>query len=122
MKTVAFSPDGKHIASGSHDNLVKIWVAETGAEVSSFERSRSLWSGDGVDCMLTLGAISHWMWSEEVGVEGQVCTLTGHTGCVNSVSFSRDGKHIVSGSDDDLVKIWNVETGAEVSSLGWCTL
>jgi WD40 repeat protein len=35
---------------------------------------------------------------------------------VRSVAFSRDGKRIVSGSDDNLVKIWNTETGVEVSS------
>ena len=43
-------------------------------------------------------------------------TLTGHSGIVFSVAFSRDGKRVVSGSDDDFVKIWNTETGAEVSS------
>jgi len=32
--SVDFSPDGKHVISGSHDKLVKIWNAETGAEVS----------------------------------------------------------------------------------------
>jgi WD40 repeat protein len=45
-----------------------------------------------------------------------VCTLTGHSGKVTSISFSPDGKHIVSGSHDKLVKIWSAETGAEVSS------
>ena len=43
-------------------------------------------------------------------------TLTGHSEWVCSVAFSRDGKRIVSGSDDTLVKIWNTETGAEVGS------
>jgi len=43
-------------------------------------------------------------------------SLPGHSSRVNSVVFSRDGKRIVSGSDDNLVKIWNIETGAEVSS------
>ena len=52
MVSVAFSEDGKRIASGSGDTLVKIWVAETGAEVSSFERLRSLWEYDWSGCML----------------------------------------------------------------------
>jgi WD40 repeat protein len=45
-----------------------------------------------------------------------MCTLTGHSGEVNSVAISPDGKRIVSGADDDLVKIWDTDTGAEVSS------
>ena len=43
-------------------------------------------------------------------------TLTGHTEIVFSVAFSRDGNRVVSGSGDTLVKIWDTETGAEVSS------
>ena len=43
-------------------------------------------------------------------------TLRGHSAKVVLVLFSADGKRIVSGSRDNLVKIWNAETGAEVSS------
>ena len=44
--------------------------------------------------------------------------LKGHSACVSSVAISPDGKHVVSGSRDNLVKIWNAETGAEVHSPG----
>lgn len=44
----------------------------------------------------------------------QVRTLRGHSDCVTAVSFSPDGTRIVSGSHDNLVKIWNAETGSEV--------
>jgi WD40 repeat protein len=37
--------------------------------------------------------------------------LEGHSSWVNSVSFSADGSRVVSGSDDNTVQIWNVETG-----------
>ena len=47
----------------------------------------------------------------------QVGTLSGHTGWVFSAAFSPDGKRVVSGSEDKLVKIWNVETSAEVIEL-----
>jgi len=46
----------------------------------------------------------------------QVRTLTGHSGGVLSVSFSPNGNRVVSGSTDNLVRIWDTETGAEVSS------
>ena len=42
-------------------------------------------------------------------------TLKGHSKCVRSVAFSRDGKRAASASDDKLVKIWDIETGTEVS-------
>ena len=46
----------------------------------------------------------------------QVCTLTGHWGPVYSVAFSPSGNRVISGSDDNLVKIWDTDTGTKVSS------
>jgi len=43
-------------------------------------------------------------------------TLTGHSGPVFVVAFSPNGNRVVSGSRERLVKIWDTETGAEVSS------
>ena len=43
-----------------------------------------------------------------------LCTLTGHSGYVLSVAYSPDGKHIVSGSRDNTVKIWDAQSGEEV--------
>ena len=48
-------------------------------------------------------------------VDEQKCTLTGHSDWVRSVAYSPDGKHIVSGSDDKTVKVWDSQTGKEVS-------
>lgn len=36
VQSVAFSPNGTRIVSGSRDTLVKIWIAATGTEVSTF--------------------------------------------------------------------------------------
>ena len=58
----------------------------------------------------------------EMRVNGwQVHTLTGHSGTVYSVAFSPNGNRVVSGSFDMLVKIWDTETGAEVSGHAACT-
>ena len=48
-------------------------------------------------------------------VDEQECTLTGHSREVTSVAYSPDGKHIVSGSYDRTVKVWDAATGEEVS-------
>ena len=43
--------------------------------------------------------------------------MPGHTEEVRSVSFSPDGKYVVSGSDDKSVKIWSTESGEVVRTL-----
>jgi len=50
-------------------------------------------------------------------VDEQECTLRGHSDWVRSVAYSPDGKHIVSGSADNTVKVWDAQTGKEVSVL-----
>ena len=50
-------------------------------------------------------------------VHEQKCTLTGHSDPVYLVAYSPDGKHIVTGSRDKTVKIWDSTTGKEVSVL-----
>ena len=47
---------------------------------------------------------------------GEVKTFKGHTGRVNSGTFSHDGKYIASGSSNDTVKVWDVVRGKEVKS------
>ena len=60
-------------------------------------------------------AMPDMIWSDSG--RGQECTLRGHSGSVYSVAFSPDGKHVLSGSDDETVKIWDAQTGKEVSVL-----
>jgi WD40 repeat protein len=55
------------------------------------------------------------IWDAETGQE--LLTLRGHSDDVKSVSFSQDGKQIVSGSRDDTVIVWNAETGQEMLTL-----
>jgi len=56
-----------------------------------------------------------------VGIAGcggqETLTLKGHLGSFESVSFSPDGKRIVSGSLDNTVKVWDAQTGQETLTL-----
>jgi WD40 repeat protein len=49
------------------------------------------------------------------GCYEQKCTLKGHSKAVTSVAYSPDGKHIVSGSGDHAIRIWDAATGKKVS-------
>jgi WD40 repeat protein len=45
----------------------------------------------------------------------EVHTLHGHTDWVSSVAYSPDGTHIVSGSHDKTIRVWNATTGQSVA-------
>ena len=57
-------------------------------------------------------ALAHM--AQQAGGGEPVCTLTGHSREVLSVAYSPDGKHIVSGSCDRTVKIWDAQSGKKV--------
>ena len=113
VSSLAFSPDGKRIVTAGQ--IVKIWDAATLLQVIIFVGAPF----SAVRCRGCLAGISRMCCcncsEERLGL--QELTLPGHSAAVASVGFSRDGKWVVSGSDDKLVKIWDTATFKEVCPL-----
>ena len=119
VSSVAFSPDGKLIVSGSYDCTVKIWDVETGAEVMTLQHPRIVsdvaFSPNGKQ-IASAGDRALRVWDATTGSE--LLSLQGHDGEVTKVVFSPDGKRLISAQDYvDSVKIWDAETGLEISTL-----
>jgi WD40 repeat protein len=118
VRSVAFSSDGKILASGSLDDTVKLWSVANGSELCTLRGhtdgilsvafspdDRTLASGGG-------NTITLW----DITTRVEVRTLKGHTSVVHFVRFTPDGQTLVSGSLTE-AKFWDVTTGTELRTL-----
>ncbi|KAF8155552.1 mycorrhiza-induced NACHT/WD-repeat protein [Crassisporium funariophilum] len=120
VNSVAFSPDGTLIVSGSWDRSVRVWDVLTGAELKVYighqDAVKSVaFSTDGfriISGSKDKSDTSVQLWDASTGAELKV--LKGHTESVNSVAYSPGGTHIVSSSKDKSVRVWDASTGAEL--------
>ena len=121
VTAIAYSRDGKRLASGGADGTVLVRDPETGRQLLAIKPGhRGPVTGVAFRPDGKLLATSSWdrtvcVWDAATG--RKLHTLTGHEREVMSVAFSPDGKRLASGSWDRTVRVWDPEKGTEVKKL-----
>jgi small GTP-binding protein len=120
--SVAFSAEGRKLASGSRDSTVKLWEVASGKLLHTLEgHTAYVWSVafDPSGRILASGSSDEdstvKLW--EVASGKLLRTLEGHTERVWSVAFDPSGRILASGSDDNTVKLWEVASGKLLRTL-----
>ncbi len=118
VNAVAFSPDGRWVATGSGDGSVRVFAAATGAELAQVDHdgwvTAVVFSPDGT--RVATGSADRSARVFDVASGAELVRLD-HGGWVNAVAFGSDGSLVATGSGDGSARVFAAATGAELTRL-----
>ncbi len=126
VRSLAFSPNGRTLASGSVDGTIRLWDVRTGRAIATLKGHSAQvtsvsFSPNGKTLASTSEDNAVRLWNVITRTHNRA--LKGHTTFVRSVSFSPDGQTLASGSSDKTIRLWNVASGTYRRTLtghaGW---
>ncbi|MCI5149820.1 MAG: hypothetical protein D3916_10625, partial [Candidatus Electrothrix sp. MAN1_4] len=119
VRSVAFSPDGRTVASASDDKTIGIWEVQTGNRLKTFKEEDNVrsvaFSEDGRLIASAYGEKDIGIWNVQTGQ--RLRTIEGHTDWVWGVAFSPDGHLLASNSKDKTIGIWDISTGNRLQTI-----
>ncbi len=114
VRSVIFSPDGKLLATGDTDGIVRLWEASSFREILTCKGHTNVvesvaFSPDGK--ILVSGSYDKTIKLWDVKTGECLKVFQGHTESVMSVTFNPDGNILASGSFDRTIRLWDIRTG-----------
>ena len=113
VRSIAFTPDGKILASGSHDSNIKLWNIETGECLQTLTGHTSgiqslAFNQDGTTVVSGSNDKTVRLWNIQTG---ECLILQGHTNNITFVSFHPLDEKLITASTDHTVRLWNIQNG-----------
>ncbi len=120
--SLSFSPDGRTLASGGDDHLIRLWDVQTGRETAILAGHNSsvtsvAFAPDGQTLASGSFDLKKPVILWDVTTRLPKFALEGHANRVLAVAFSPDGRTLASGSEDYTTMIWDTIKGVRTNTI-----